>query len=139
MPCSRLRLRSSCKRAFPNHLAPYKSQAPRRKPMSDDQSDEKPENRYEIRLRQRKERYEALAQKAKREADAANSVADQIASFIPLGQPILIGHHSEGRHRRDLKRIRQKTEQAIEGWRKSEYYARRASSAGESGISSDDP
>lgn len=33
--------------------------------------------------------------------DAAN----QIAAGIPFGQPILVGHHSEGRHRRDLDRI----------------------------------
>ena len=31
--------------------------------------------------------------------------ANAIASMIPMGQPIMIGHHSERRHRRDLARI----------------------------------
>ena len=31
--------------------------------------------------------------------------ASAIASHIPMGQPILVGHHSEKRHRRDLARI----------------------------------
>ena len=99
----------------------------------------KPLNSYERRQQRRQERYGELARKTKREGDAANAAADRIASFIPFGQPILVGHHSEGRHRRDLKRIHRKTEQAIEGWEKSEYYARRAASVGTAGISSDDP
>ena len=28
----------------------------------------------------------------------------QSCDMIPMGQPILVGHHSEGRHRRDLDR-----------------------------------
>lgn len=38
-------------------------------------------------------------------ADAAYGSAHQIASMIPMGQPILVGHHSEKRHRRDIARI----------------------------------
>jgi hypothetical protein len=99
----------------------------------------RPLNSYELRQQRRQERYRELAGKAQREGDASNAAADRIASFIPLGQPILVGHHSEGRHRRDLKRIRRKTAQAIESWEKSEYYSRRAASVGSGGISSDDP
>ncbi|WP_132290495.1 DUF3560 domain-containing protein [Kribbella sp. VKM Ac-2568] len=29
----------------------------------------------------------------------------QISDHIPLGQPILVGHHSERRHRRDIERM----------------------------------
>src|SRR3970040_1965979 len=43
----------------------------------------------------------------KREEKAAGSLerARGLADIIPLGQPILSGHHSEGRHRRDPGRI----------------------------------
>jgi hypothetical protein len=38
-------------------------------------------------------------------SDAKFAGANQISSGIPFGQPILVGHHSERRHRRDLARI----------------------------------
>lgn len=31
--------------------------------------------------------------------------SNKIASYFPMGQPVLVGHHSEGRHRRTLERI----------------------------------
>jgi frataxin-like iron-binding protein CyaY len=96
-------------------------------------------NSYEQRQERRRQRYERLSGKARQEAAAADQAADRIASLIPFGQPILVGHHSEGRHRRDLKRIQRKTEQAIEGWEKSDYYAQKAAAVGTGGISSDDP
>jgi hypothetical protein len=59
-----------------------------------------------------RERREAKADRLRgwadgREAKGTASVekARQIADMIPFGQPILVGHHSEGRHRRDLDRI----------------------------------
>lgn len=39
-------------------------------------------------------------------ADAAYARSNAIADMIPLGQPIMVGHHSEAGHRRDLKRMR---------------------------------
>ena len=39
-------------------------------------------------------------------AEAAEAAARDLADHIPFGQPILIGHHSEGRARRDAERIR---------------------------------
>lgn len=38
-------------------------------------------------------------------SDAKFAGANRISSGIPFGQPILVGHHSERRHRRDLARI----------------------------------
>ena len=60
--------------------------------------------------------------------------------MIPLGQPILVGHHSEKRHRRDLKRIDEYFAKAKEHHDKAEYFRRRAAAA-ESNviIFSDDP
>ncbi|WP_257829889.1 DUF3560 domain-containing protein [Burkholderia glumae] len=52
-----------------------------------------------------------------------------MAEHIPLGQPILVGHHSEGRHRRDLARMDASIRQALTLWDKSEYWQRRARAA----------
>jgi hypothetical protein len=54
------------------------------------------------------DRAEALHDKADRkstEADARHAGAQRIADGIPMGQPILVGHHSERRHRADMRRI----------------------------------
>jgi hypothetical protein len=38
-------------------------------------------------------------------ASSAFAAEQRISSVIPLGQPVLVGHHSERRHRRDIARI----------------------------------
>lgn len=96
-------------------------------------------NAYEQRQAARKERYEELAQKAKAESDAAYTQARRMADVIPLGQPILVGHHSEGRDRRYRARIWAKQDKSVELSRKADYYAAKAESVGKGGISSDDP
>lgn len=51
----------------------------------------------------------ALSDKATRcsaTAQAAHDKAKTLGEQIPFGQPILIGHHSEGRMRRHAARIR---------------------------------
>jgi hypothetical protein len=61
-----------------------------------------------IRQRIAGERAERLTARAAR-VRAAGAVdaarADAIMSRIPMGQPILVGHHSERRHRKDVARI----------------------------------
>ncbi len=54
---------------------------------------------------ERAERLQERARKKAGEAAARIGRAESIASQIPLGQPILVGHHSERRHRRDIERI----------------------------------
>lgn len=78
---------------------------------------------------------------AKRAAgDAAQRSADAIAHAIPLGQPVLVGHHSEKRHRRDLDRMERGYRRAIEGHREADELERRASAAeANTAIFSDDP
>lgn len=68
-----------------------------------------------------RERREARAEKrrewaASRAAQAESSRAGyrQIMDMIPVGQPILVGHHSEGRHRRDVARIDRGLAQTVE-------------------------
>lgn len=51
------------------------------------------------RLQARIQTHEAIA-KSKFERER------QISACIPMGQPILVGHHSERRHRRDIERMR---------------------------------
>lgn len=59
-----------------------------------------------------RERREARAEKLREwsggnaaKSDAAYAGAKRISDGIPMGQPILVGHHSERGHRRDIARI----------------------------------
>ena len=60
---------------------------------------------YRERRLARAEKLRDWSEANEQRSDQKYEGARQIASGIPLGQPILVGHHSEGRHRRDLKRI----------------------------------
>jgi hypothetical protein len=57
--------------------------------------------RIEARIEKRRE----WAEGRERKAAAAFGAAKRIADGIPLGQPILVGHHSEKHARRDQERI----------------------------------
>jgi hypothetical protein len=96
-------------------------------------------NSYEERQERRRQRYEELA--AKNEAKAAQrfDTAHEIGSHIPFGQPILVGHHSEKRHRADADRIDNNMRAGVDASKKADYYAEKAASVGSGGISSDDP
>lgn len=74
-------------------------------------------------------------------AQASYSAANTLAEQIPLGQPILVGHHSEGRMRRDFKRIDNNMRRSIEHSNKAIEMRRRADnieSAADRAIFSDD-
>lgn len=96
-------------------------------------------NDYEQRQEERRERYEKQAEKLRAEAGRLYVNAREMASVIPLGQPILVGHYSEGRDRRYRDRIHNTYGKAFSTMEKAEYYERKAESVGRSGISSDDP
>jgi hypothetical protein len=57
-----------------------------------------------MRLDERTGRLTARAERHAAAARGRHDAADQIRDTIPPGQPILVGHHSEGRHRRALDR-----------------------------------
>lgn len=96
-------------------------------------------NFYEKQAR-KLERYSELAEKRKLESQQAWNQADKISDAIPFGQPILIGHHSEKRHRRDLDKIDRLSHKAIELNDKADYYENKADNiVNPKGISSDDP
>ncbi len=95
---------------------------------------------YQERKEARIDRMEERAARAQAESDAAYHAAHEIMRLIPPGQPILVGHHSERRHRRDLDKIDRNMRKSIEAGEKSAYYASRAASAASNhAISSDDP
>ncbi|MBN1881023.1 MAG: DUF3560 domain-containing protein [Deltaproteobacteria bacterium] len=96
-------------------------------------------NWYEEKQDARRERYLDRADKADQEKENYWKRTDDIARFIPPGQPILIGHHSEKRHRRDLERMDNLTRKAIDAKEKADHYRRKADAVGLGGISSDDP
>lgn len=96
-------------------------------------------NRYQEKLERRRERLERRAAKARGESRAAFESARVIADGIPMGQPILVGHHSEGRHRRDIARIDRGMRKGIEAADRAAYYESAAASVGTAGVSSDDP
>ena len=96
-------------------------------------------NDYEAKQEARRERLLAGAVRASEEADAQWRRMDNIAAHIPMGQPILIGHHSEKRHRRDLKTMDNAMRKSVEATKRAAELERRAASVGTGGISSDDP
>ena len=60
---------------------------------------------YEERKERKINAFNNKAIKAEVIAKQESKSAREMGSVIPFGLPILIGHHSEGRHRRLLKRI----------------------------------
>ena len=48
---------------------------------------------YEERKQMKKERYEELSEKARQRSKEHSEQHDRIANMIPLGQPIIVGHH----------------------------------------------
>lgn len=98
-----------------------------------------PQADYYERQEARRERYELRAERARQESDAAARQAEKMASIIPMGQPILVGHHSEGRDRRYRARIGQTMDKAISLDKKAAYYEEKAECVGQNGISSDAP
>lgn len=96
-------------------------------------------NEYEAKQEARRQRYLDRAERAESEAQSTYEQARDMASVIPFGQPILVGHHSEGRDRRYRDRIGKTYDRAFEAHDKAGHYAAKAESVGKGGISSDDP
>ena len=69
------------------------------------------------------ERYDGYAEHADTRSAASSRAAHEIGRHIPMGQPILVGHHSERRHRRDIARIDSNMRRAIEESKKSDYFS----------------
>ena len=95
---------------------------------------------YEERRAARIERQKARAERLHRVAESRHARAREIGSHIPMGQPILLNHHSEKRHRADIRRIDANMRASIEAAEGAKVAERRARSAERNrSISSDDP
>jgi len=75
------------------------------------------------------ERYKDLSSNAAKQSSAAFSQSSRMASVIPFGQPILVGHHSERGDRNYRAKIEAKMNKAVELSHKADYYAGKAASA----------
>lgn len=98
-----------------------------------------PLNKYEEKQERRRDRLLDRADKAQAESDRRWKASSDAVAHIPLGQPILVGHHSERGHRADLARCHRHADKSLEEHNKANEYRRRADAVGKGGISSDDP
>ena len=96
-------------------------------------------NSYEAKLEARRQRLETKADKLTSEGNARIERAKKMASIIPFGQPILIGHHSEKGDRAYRGRIRGNFEKGYSALQAAGEVAAKAAAVGTGGISSDDP
>jgi Domain of unknown function (DUF3560) len=62
----------------------------------------------------RADRRRGWAEGREAKADAAHQAAHDATAGIPFGQPILVGHHSEGKHRRAVERGQRQASKAVE-------------------------
>ncbi len=98
------------------------------------------ENSYEARKRAKIERCRELADRKRGEAAATLDRARSMADAIPLGQPILVGHHSEQRDRNYRSRIQSTYAKGFELDKTAQYYEEKADRMENNrAISSDDP
>ena len=98
------------------------------------------ENPYEARKQAKIEKYREIADRKRRGAAATLDRARSMADAIPLGQPILVGHHSEQRDRNYRNRIQSIYSKGLELDKTAQYYEEKADRLENNrAISSDDP
>lgn len=93
------------------------------------------------RLERKAERRREWAAGARTESAQRFDAAHRIADGIPLGQPILVGHHSEKHHRRDVARIDSNMRKGSEAYDRAQHHESKAAgleAALETNIYSDD-
>ncbi|MHB8304081.1 MAG: DUF3560 domain-containing protein [Acidobacteriaceae bacterium] len=79
------------------------------------------------RMENRIERREAWDASAEAKSSSHFNTAHQLVAAIPMGQPVLIGHHSENRHRRALERSDNNMRKACELTDLAAHHASKAS------------
>jgi Domain of unknown function (DUF3560) len=81
------------------------------------------------RAEERAERFVDYKDKRISDAECAQEAVSRIADNIPLGQPILIGHHSERHARKDAERIENGMRKTVKMWHTAKYWEDRAKGA----------
>lgn len=107
-------------------------------PVEDAGAADEPDDGLTAHQRARRDRAERRVVRLHAAAAERFDAAHRHVAGIPMGQPILVGHHSERRHRRDLERHDSKMRQGLELLREAEHAERSVGRAGYA-ISSDDP
>lgn len=95
---------------------------------------------YTDRLEVRLERLQKRADRHLTDFHTLHERAHEMADSIPFGQPIMVGHHSEGRDRRFRERIHNTFGRAFDHYHKAQATQERIEAAvSNRAISSDDP
>lgn len=95
---------------------------------------------YQERKQERIDRYRQYAENAEKRSTNAYEASGKAVDGIPMGQPILVGHHSEKRHRAALKRSHNAMDKFVAESNKSDYWERRADAVeSDHAISGHDP
>jgi protein-L-isoaspartate O-methyltransferase len=81
------------------------------------------------RAEERAERFDEYSDKRAEDAHRAKEAVASITDNIPFGQPILVGHHSERRARKDAEKIENGMRKAVKMWETSKYWEDRAKGA----------
>lgn len=83
---------------------------------------------FQERARRKAERLNGYAANAEKRSNGYYRASDMSegATGIPFGQPILVGHHSEARHRKTIERAWNNMGKSVEESRKAEEYQSRA-------------
>ena len=96
-------------------------------------------NDFERRQEEKRQRLLDRADKKDNEATGRFQRAHDLVKDIPFGQPILVGHHSEARHRRSLDRSHNAMGKGVALSDEAKRLRGRAAAVGTGGINSDDP
>ena len=94
---------------------------------------------YQRRQEARRERLLERAEQARNVGQATFEQARGQGRLYPPGQPILVGHHSERRHRNYLASMDRLDRKGVEALKKSQELESRAAAVGTGGIACDDP
>lgn len=81
------------------------------------------------RAMERAERFDDYRDSRLSDAEQAHATVSRITDGIPLGQPILVGHHSERHARKDQERIENGMRRAVKMWDTAQYWKSRAAGA----------
>lgn len=98
------------------------------------------DNTYEERKKSKIGHYKELAEKNDTLSTEHYEASKKLTENIPFGQPILVGHHSEKKHRNTIDKSWNKMNKSIECNNKAKHYQNKAETAEKNNsISSDDP
>ena len=81
------------------------------------------------RQEERAERFEDYSDKRADDSSRTHAAVQEICDGIPLGQPILVGHHSERHARKQAARIENGMRKALKLFDQSKYWQQRAAGA----------